>query len=84
MTSDEMAVAFAGLSASLHTVRIMANRGLVSPAEVETICSAILETLESLGSPQLVASMTARCDPTFADLRRAAAERWIGGPVNPA
>jgi len=83
--SNDTAIAMASLTSSLHMMRIMANRGLVSPNEVETIHSMITETLETMGSPELSATMMAPLDPVIAEVREFANKRWIGkGKTDPA
>jgi hypothetical protein len=72
------ALASGGLIVALHTVRVLANRGLISPNEVETIYTAMTETIERLGSPALESNSTVNIGPMFAEIRQCAEERWIG------
>ena len=78
MMSIERAASMAGLWASIHVLRIMANRGLVSPNEVETVNDAIMESFETLGSQEMAASVAANLAPAMAEVREFAAQFWIG------
>lgn len=84
MTEQELfAVAFAGLWSSAHTARIMTNRGLVSPSEVDEIYGSIVEALQH-GGEEFAAKMTARLDGSFAEMRQTAQRVWIGkGKTDP-
>ena len=76
MMSIERAASMAGLWASIHVLRIMANRGLVSPNEVETVNDAIMESFETLGSQEMAASVAANLAPAMAEVLVAGSFRW--------
>jgi hypothetical protein len=83
--SFERATSMAGLWSSLHILRIMANRGLVSPNEVETVNDSITEAMETLAPPDMAASLSEKISPVLAEVRQIASERWIGkGQTNPS
>ena len=70
-------VANAALHSSLHSLRILANRGLVSPKDLDESLEGVFETLENLPTDWL-AIFQKRYDPLFAELKRVAAVRWDG------
>lgn len=75
----------AGMSALwgvIHLLRVMVNRGLVSPNEVETIYEGMREGFDT-GDPAVAEIADAHLQPAFADLRRTAKEKWIGGNHDP-
>lgn len=83
--NDTQAISMAALWSSIHMLRIMTNRGFVSPAEVETVYSSIVESFETFGSPELAAKTTARLDGIMCEIREYANDRWIGkGQSDPA
>jgi len=80
---QEYALGMAGIMSSVHMMRIMVNRGLVSPNEVETFYAAIIDTLAE--EPELQAITTARLDAPIAEIREWAERLWIGkGQTNPS
>ena len=82
---DGHAIAGAALGVSLHLTRVLANRGLLSPSEAETIFSAMMEPIETAGSEGLQANTVANLGPLMAEIRLWAQERWIGkGKTDPA
>jgi hypothetical protein len=67
----------AGIHASLHSIRILANNGLVSPREIDESLDGVTETLENL--PQdLLALIQPTLDPLLAEIKQAAAANWKG------
>lgn len=81
----ELTAAMAGLRASIHLLRIMANRGLLSPNEVETVYSSMMECFEAHDHQEFAASLTSNLDPVIAEIRETAQQRWIGkGETNPS
>lgn len=81
---DAIAIGMASMMATLHVLRIQVNRGLVSPKEVDTVYSSILETLESMASPEVIAMVSAQLDKAIPEMREWAEKLWIGkGQTNP-
>lgn len=72
-----LALTFGNLAASVHTFRILTNRGLVSPNEVENFFRDVAETMRD-GSPKAAESFENRFQEQFAELRQIAQVRWIG------
>lgn len=77
--------AMPGWATGLHTLRIMANRGLVSPGEVEEVADALTAHLQvddddprREAFDQLSANIEGLFAPVLAEIRQTAAERWIG------
>ena len=62
------------LTAALHLIRILANRGLLSPNEVENIYSATIDVI----SKDDVDFVQGQLDPIFVEIRETAKERWSG------
>ena len=75
-------LAFGGLFASVHTIRILANRGLVSPNEVENIDSRIMEGV-GMGGEDFQAQIEVALGGVFAEIRQYSKERWVGGENDP-
>jgi hypothetical protein len=75
--NDEKAVAFAALAASLQTFRVLVNRGLVSPNEVEVTYSSITQAVRN-ASDEMRALVESALATPFAEYRQVAKERWIG------
>jgi len=83
--NDSIAVGLAALNGTLHLLRIQVNRGFVSPNEVDTIYSSIVETMETMASPEMTAIVTAQLDQAIPEIRKFAEQRWVGrGKTNPA
>lgn len=84
MIRDNTAIGFAALSSSLNILRILANRGLVSPGEVETIYTEVMEVVERYGSEGLQSNNAVNIGGIFVELRETAKKRWIGqGKTDP-
>ena len=78
-----LAVAFGSLSGTAHLVRIMANRGLMSPNEVDEIYGSMLEGIQGAG-PEFAATIEPKLEAQFAEFRQWAEKLWIGkGKSNP-
>ena len=73
----EITLSMASIHASLHSLRIVANAGLVSPQEIDKSLDGVTETLENLPSAFL-GMIQPTLDPLFADIKRAASEKWKG------
>ena len=73
--SPEITLAIAAIHASLHGIRMAANAGIVSPADIEQSLDGIAETLEHLPT-DMQAIMQMKLDPQFVGIRRAAEENW--------
>jgi hypothetical protein len=71
------ALALGALASSIHTFRILVNRGLVSPNEVEGLYSSISESMQD-ASPQMAEFFENRFQEQFAELRQIASQRWVG------
>ena len=69
----ETGVALAALWASIHNLRILVNRGLVRPEEVEDFAGAVLEGLEE-GDAHEAAIWQAELEPLFAEMMVMASE----------
>ena len=84
--------AISGVAGSLHTMRILAERGLVSPGEVEEYAEGL--TAHFVDPPgrepdpvslQLRASFEANTNPLLARIRTLARRTWAGdGPSGSA
>ena len=72
---NSFAIGMAGLHGSLHSLRILANRGLVSPLELDQCLEGIMETLENL-PPDMLAIVQPRIDPVLVEMKQAAANNW--------
>src|SRR3546814_15866604 len=83
---DEIAaLALMGISAGVNSLRLMANRGLVSPKEVEEYAESITSHLsvadddqKKAAFDQLSATVEALLSPVLAEIRQFAPDRWIG------
>src|SRR3546814_3217167 len=80
-----VALALMGISAGVNSLRLMANRGLVSPKEVEEYAESITSHLsvadddpKKAAFDQLSATVEALLSPVLAEIRQCAHERWIG------
>ena len=62
------------LTAALHLIRILANRGLLSPNEVENIYSATIAVIEDDHADYVQRQL----DPIFVEIREKAKEQWSG------
>src|SRR3546814_18572057 len=83
---DEIAaLALMGISAGVNSLRLMANRGLVSPKEVEEYAESITSHIsvadddpKKAAFDQLSATVEALLSPVLAEIRQCAHARWIG------
>ena len=76
-TNNATAMATASLWAAVHNLRILVNRGLASPNEVDEVYSSIVEALQH-GDPQFAADSERALGLAFADLKQWAEKLWIG------
>ena len=80
---NEAALSIASLWASQHILRIMVNRGLVSPNEVDEVHGSILEAME-MADPAFATTVTGPLEAAFVELKQTAESLWIGkGKTNP-
>ena len=70
----DSAIGIAALWASIHNLRILVNRGLVEPDEVEDFAGAVIEGLQH-GSANEAAVWEAELAPLFAEMKAAARKR---------
>lgn len=80
MSSNVLAVAFAALWSSVNNLRLMADKGIVSPDEVDVSLALILEAVEFLGDAQLQKIVNDRLETMMAEIRASAARN--AGQVN--
>lgn len=81
--NSAQAIAFGALWGSIHNLRFMVNRGLVSPNEVDEFLSSVVEAFQS-GDEELAAEMELAISPALAEMRQWAEKLWIGrGQTNP-
>lgn len=81
---DTAAVGSAALLTSLHILRVLANRGLVSPGEVDTIYEAVTGAMEMLGTEDMQLNNFVNVSGMFVEIQQSANEHWIGkGKTNP-
>ena len=66
-------VALAALWASIHNLRILVNRGLVRPSELEDFAGAVFEGLQQ-GDVSEAAIWEAELEPLFAEMKAVANE----------
>lgn len=66
-------VALAALWASIHNFRILVNRGMVLPQEVEDFAGAVFEGLQQ-GDAADAAIWEAELEPLFAEMKIVAGE----------
>jgi len=76
----------AGIHASTHLLLLMAQKGMVSPEEVEEFYNHLMASLAAADNnpskdehDQFVATFEPMLASSFAVLRRVARERWKGG-----
>ena len=62
-------IAMGTLWASMHIVRILVQKGLISPADLDEIYGSLMEGVQS-GDTRLAALFETRLDGVFTDLRR--------------
>jgi hypothetical protein len=72
---DAVSVGMAAIQLGLHNMITSAQKGHISPAEVDQALDGVTETLENL-TPELQAKVMKSLDPQFANLKRIAAENW--------
>src|SRR3546814_1191755 len=82
---DVAALALMGISAGVNSLRLMANRGLVSPKEVEEYAESITSHLsvaaddpKKAAFAQLSATVEALLSPVLAEIRQCAHKTLIG------
>lgn len=75
-------VALGALWGMVHLLRVMVNRGLVSPNEVDTIFHGVMEGL-NFGQLPANSRVESGMEEAFAELRQWAKDRWVGGPHDP-
>lgn len=76
-------LAIAALWASVHNLRILVNRGLASPNEVDETYASVFEALEG-SDPPFSELSEAGLQKAFAEMKAVALDRWIGkGEANP-
>lgn len=66
-------VALAALWASVHNLRILVNRGMVLPDEVEEFAGAVFEGLQQ-GDAAEAAIWEAELEPLFAEMKAVAGQ----------
>ena len=71
--SAERELGFAALRASFRTLMVLAERGLLSPQEVEQTYGSILGMIHD---PKMHSVLTSQLDESYAALRQRAAETW--------
>ena len=69
----DSAICIAALWASIHNLRILVNRGLAEPEEVEELAGAVLEGLQT-GCANEAAIWEAELAPLFAEMKAAASK----------
>ena len=72
---DAMTVGMAAIQLGIHNMITSAQKGHISPAEVDKALDGVTETLENL-TPEFQAKVMKNLDPQFANLKRVAAENW--------
>lgn len=79
------AMAVSGIGAGVHVLRLMASRGLVSPAEVEEYADSVFVAFDVPESdpthPHLARlrdDLEGAFAPAFAEIREYAKSRWVG------
>ncbi|WP_430429092.1 hypothetical protein [Parasphingorhabdus sp.] len=77
MDENLFSLSIASLHASLHSIRMLANQGLVSPSDVDASLDGITESLEKASS-DFVALIQPSLDPIFAEIKQSAARNWQG------
>lgn len=70
-------LAAASLSLSLNLMHSLVSRGLISPNEVETIYSAMIEHAAT-ADPSFSELVERMIQTSFADMRETAKARWMG------
>jgi hypothetical protein len=72
---DSISIGMAALQLGMHNMITSAQKGHISPAEVDQALDGVIETLENM-TPELQAKVMKALDPQFAKLKRIAAENW--------
>jgi predicted component of type VI protein secretion system len=75
---DAFTLGMAGIHLGIHNMLTNAERGHISPSDVDMAIDGMMETLENL-SPELLASVVKNLDPLLANLKTTAAANWKGG-----
>ena len=79
--NDAEALALAALWGAIHNLRVMVNRGLVSPSEVDDFASAVFEGVQQ-GSANTAAVWETALSPAFAEIKGGADKSWRLRPQN--
>ena len=83
LMEDAEALALAALWGTIHNLRVLVNRGLVSPTEVDDFASAVFEGVQQ-GSVTKAAIWETALSPALADLKEVSYKLWSGdGQTNP-
>lgn len=72
---DVEALALAALWGGIHNLRVLVNRGLVSPSEVDDFASAVFEGVQQ-GSANTAAIWETALSPAFAEIKEGADKSW--------
>ena len=72
---DSFTFGMAGIHLGIHNMLTLAERGLISPEDVDQAFDGVTETLENL-QPDLRAKVLHRLEPQFANIKQIAAESW--------
>lgn len=74
---DSEALALAALWGSIHNLRVLVNKGLAAPADVDTFAEAVFEGMRE-GSSETSSIWEQQLSPLFAEMRSAAEELASG------
>jgi CII-binding regulator of phage lambda lysogenization HflD len=72
MENDALFLALSGVNGSLHAIKALASRGLITPEEVEAAWESIISALA--GRPELEVILTSDLDELILDIRKLAAD----------
>ncbi|BBE34638.1 hypothetical protein [Sphingosinicella microcystinivorans] len=75
MSDHSFPLAMAAIHMSLHSLRILAQRGLVSPEDADESLDGVFETLENL-EPERLVVVQRHLDPLFAEIKQIASAKW--------
>jgi hypothetical protein len=73
--SDSWTMGMAAIQLGLQNMITSAQRGHISPADVDKALDGVMATLENL-APAVQGNVIKHLDPQFATLKRIAAENW--------
>lgn len=68
---DTEALALAALWGSIHNLRVLVNKGLAAPTDVDTFAEAVFEGMRE-GSPESSSVWEQQLSPLFGEIRSAA------------